>query len=126
MFTHIDHIAISVKDRQKSIDFYEKYFGFKKYYEHDVPGIPDIEKVVYLKLGKTILELEHWKNDKINSGYHFCLISDDFDSDYDRLVKAGIPVISKPHIPSPRTPLENGWKRVVFQGPDKEYIEFRG
>jgi lactoylglutathione lyase len=45
MFTHIDHIAISVKDRQTSIDFYEKYFGFRKYYEHDVPGVPDIEKL---------------------------------------------------------------------------------
>ncbi len=28
MFTRIDHVAFSVKDRQKSIDFYEKNFGF--------------------------------------------------------------------------------------------------
>jgi len=33
MFTHIDHIAISVKDRKRSIEFYEKNFGFKKYFE---------------------------------------------------------------------------------------------
>jgi lactoylglutathione lyase len=33
----MDHIASNVKDRAKSIQFYEEYFGFKKYYEHDVP-----------------------------------------------------------------------------------------
>ena len=126
MFTHIDHVAISVKDREKSIEFYEKNFGFKKYFEHDVPGIPEIEKVVYLKLGNTILELEHWTNKKINSGSHFCLISDNFDEDYSKLVVAGVPIVAKPHIPSPRTPEEKGWKRVVFKGHDDEYIEFRG
>lgn len=44
MFTRIDHVALSVKDREKSIDFYEKHFGFKKYYEHDVPGVSDLER----------------------------------------------------------------------------------
>ncbi len=126
MFTHIDHIAISVKDRKKSIEFYEKNFGFEKYFEHDVPGVPEIEKVVYLQLGETILELENWTNKKVNSGYHFCLISNDFDADYNRLIKAGVPVVTKPHITSPRTPREKGWKRVVFKGPDDEHIEFRG
>lgn len=73
-----------------------------------------------------MLEFEHWTNGKENKGYHFCLISDDFEADYQRLKEAGIPVITKPHIPEPRTPQETGWKRVVFQGPDGEMIEFRG
>ena len=126
MFTHIDHIAISVKDRKKSIEFYEKNFGFKEYFEHDVPNVSELEKVVYLKLGDTILELEHWISHKVNSGYHFCLISDDFEADYERLIKAGVTVISAPHDPSPRVPKEKGWKRAVFQGLDGEAIEFRG
>ena len=126
MFTRIDHVAFSVKDRQKSIDFYEKNFGFKKYFEHDVPGVPNLEKVVYLQLGDTVLELEHWTNEKENQGCHFCLISDDFDSDYQWLKNAGIPVVAEPHIPEPRILKEKGWKRVVFQGPDGELIEFRG
>lgn len=50
MFRRIEHIAFNVKDREKSIDFYEKHFGFK----HDVP-VPAIEKIVYLKLGDTVL-----------------------------------------------------------------------
>ncbi len=126
MFTHIDHVAISVKDRKKSIEFYEENFGFKQYFEHEAPGVPALEKVVYLKLGATVLELEHWTNNKVNSGCHFCLISDDFEGDYNKLVAAGVPVISEPHIPSPRVPEETGWKRVLFQGPDGEHIEFRG
>lgn len=126
MFTRIDHVAIAVKDRQKSIDFYEKNFGFQKYYEHDVPGVENLLKVVYLKLGDTVLEFEHWEEGKENKGFHFCLISNDFDADYQRLVDAFVPVITKPHIPEPRTPQEEGWKRVVFEGPDGELIEFRG
>lgn len=126
MFTRIDHVAFSVKDRQKSINFYEKNFGFKKYFEHDVPGVANLEKVVYLQLGDTVLEFEHWTQGKENKGYHFCLISDDFDADYQKLKNAGIPIVIEPHIPDPRTPEEKGWKRVVFKGPDGELIEFRG
>lgn len=126
MFKRIDHVAFAVKDRQKSIDFYEKYFGFRKYFEHDVPGIPEIEKVVYLQLGDTVLEFEHWTKEKKNSGFHFCLVSNDFDADYQRLKNAGVSVVTEPHIPTPRVPQEIGWKRVVFKGPDGELIEFRG
>lgn len=126
MFTRIDHVAFSVKDRARSIAFYEENFGFRKYFEHDVPGMPEIKKVVYLQLGDTVLEMEQWTIETENKGYHFCLISDDFDADYARLAAAGIPVVKEPHIPSPRTPQEVGWKRVVFQGPDGELIEFRG
>lgn len=126
MFKRIDHVAFTVKDRQKSIEFYEKNFGFTKYFEHDVPGVPGLEKVVYLRLGDTVLEFEHWPHGKENSGYHFCLISDDFDADYQRLKDAGVSVETEPHIPSARTPKEVGWRRIVFKGPDGESIEFRG
>ena len=126
MFKRIDHVAFTVKDRQKSIDFYEKHFRFRIYFEHDVPGVPEIEKVVYLKLGDTVLEFEHWTKEKEKSGFHFCLISDDFDTDYQRLKNVGVPIVAEPHIPSPRVPEEIGWKRVVFKGLDGELIEIRG
>lgn len=126
MFKRIDHVAISVKDRVKSIEFYEKNFGFKRYYEHDVPGVNELLKVVYLKLGDTVLEFEHWSGDKPNKGYHFCLISDNFDEDYKKLKEEQIPIVTDVHIPEPRTPEEIGWRRVVFMGPDGEMIEIRG
>lgn len=125
MFKRIDHIAFTVKDRFKSINFYEEHFGFKKYYENDVP-VPAIEKIVYLKLGDTVLELIHMPTDVTNQGFHFCLESDNFDQDYMRLKNAGIPVDTEPHPAGARESREEGWRRVVFIGPDGELIEFRG
>ena len=127
MFKRIDHIAFTVKDRAKSIHFYEEYFGFKKYFEHDVP-FPAVEKIVYLKLGDTVLEMMHLTtgSGSADQGFHFCLESDNFDEDYARLVNAGIPVDTEPHLVEAREPREEGWRRVVFVGPDRELIEFRG
>lgn len=125
MFRRIDHVAFAVKDRTKSIKFYEDHFGFKKYNEHDVP-VPAIEKIVYLKLGDTVLELLHIPNGLQGQGFHFCLESDDFDADYSRLKNAGIPIDTEPHPTGAREPREQGWRRVVFIGPDGELIEFRG
>jgi len=125
MFKRIDHIAFTVKDRTKSIQFYEENFGFSKYYEHDVP-MPTIEKIVYLKLGDTILELIHMPNGSTIQGYHFCLESDSFEEDYNNLKNAGIPVDTEPHPAGAREAKEEGWRRVVFVGPDGELIEFRG
>lgn len=125
MFKRIDHIAFIVKDREKSIKFYEENFGFKKYNEHDVP-VPVIEKIVYLKLGDTVLELVHMPNGPVNQGFHFCLESDSFDEDYKRLKAKGIPIDTEPHPAGAREHGEEGWMRVVFLGPDGEQIEFRG
>lgn len=125
MFKRIDHIAFTVKDREKSIQFYEENFGFKKYTENDVP-VPIIEKIVYLKIGDTILELIHMPNGSIGHGFHICLESDSFYEDYSRLKNAGISISMEPHPAGAREPKENGWHRVVFIGPDGEEIEFRG
>lgn len=125
MFKRIDHLAFYVKDREKSINFYEKHFGFKKYHEHDVP-VPTIEKIVYLKLGDTVLELIHMPNGPKSQGFHFCLESDNFDEDYNRLKNSGIPIETKPHKAGAREAGEENWQRVVFVGPDGEQIEFRG
>lgn len=124
MFQRIDHVALTVQDRDKSVQFYEG-FGFEKYYENDVP-IPAIQKIVYLKLGDTVLELIHMPGGPANQGFHFCLESDDFDADYTRLKEAGIPVDSEPHPAGAREPGEEGWRRAVFTGPDNEAIEIRG
>lgn len=124
MFQQIDHIAFNVKDRNKSIDFYEKYFGFNKYYENDVP-VQSIEKIVYLKLGDTDLVIINMPNSEKIQGFHFCLESDNFDEDYECLKQAGIPIQMEPHPAGTREFGEKGCRRVVFIGPDGEEIEFR-
>jgi len=125
MFQRIDHIAFNVKDREKSIKFYEKNFGFEKYFDHDVP-VQMIEKIVYLRLGDTVLELIHIPEGAENNGYHFCLTTNDFDNDFQFLKDSGVEVIQEPHHTSPRVAKEEGWKRAVFRGLDGEQIEIRG
>ncbi len=127
MFKRIDHVAFTVKDMDKSVNFYEEYLGFKKYYEHGVP-VPTVQKIAYMKLGDTILELIHMPggSGSADQGFHFCLESDDFDGDYSRLKSAGIPVDTEPHLVEAREAREEGWRRVVFTGLDGELIEFRG
>ena len=125
MFKRIDHVAFMVHDRAKSVSFYETHFGFSKYSEHDVP-VPAIEKIVYLKLGDTVLELIHMPGRPTIQGFHLCLESDNFDADYARLRNAGIPIETEPHPAGAREPREEGWRRAVFRGPDGEAVEIRG
>ncbi|MEG0364095.1 MAG: VOC family protein [Erysipelotrichales bacterium] len=126
MFKRIDHVAFKVKNRAKSIAFYEDNFGFTKYYEHDVPGMDEIKKVIYLKLGDTVLEFEEWDTDFSNEGYHFCLESDSFDEDIKRLLANNVEMIAPPHTPEVREKREEGWQRVLIRGLDNETIEIRG
>jgi lactoylglutathione lyase len=122
MFKRIDHIALHVADLDRSIRFYEHHFGFKKYFQHAATGGMQI---AYLKLGDTVLELTH-KTDGAMSGFHFCLETDNFVGTVERLQEQGVPLIRAPHDTAAREPREEGWRRVVFGGPDGEQIELRG
>ena len=122
MFSRIDHVALDVSDIDRSIEFYETLFGCKHYYERkSAAGF----RIAYLRSGDTVLELVHRDAGGMN-GFHFCFESDDFDGDVARMKEAGIPVLTEPHGTDAREPREEGWRRVVFQGPDGEAIEFRG
>lgn len=122
MFRRIDHIAINARDLAASIAFYETHFGFELYSEHGTPrGI----RIVYLRLGDTVLELVGHSSAP-PEGFHFCLETDDFDGAVARLTEAGVAIHTPPHDTPPRVPREAGWRRVVFSGPDGEQIELRG
>jgi lactoylglutathione lyase len=122
MFKRIDHVAIHVKDLGRSVEFYEKHFGFKQYFQHTATGGMQI---AYLKLGDTVLELTH-KSDGAMAGFHFCLEADNFDQTVDALQNQGVQLLRAPHETPAREPREAGWRRVVFAGPDGEQIELRG
>jgi len=122
MFQRIDHVAIHVSDLERSVAFYETHFGFKKYFQHAATGGLQI---AYLKLGDTVLELTH-KTDRAMLGFHFCLETDDFDAAVSQLQQDGVTLVRPPHDTAAREPRENGWRRVVFAGPDGEQIELRG
>ena len=122
MFKRIDHVALHVRDLEGSVGFYEKHFGFKKYFQHAASGGMQI---AYLKLGDTVLELTH-KTDGAMTGFHFCLETDSFDATVARLEENGVEMLRAPHQTAAREPREQGWRRVVFAGPDGEQIELRG
>lgn len=121
-FTRIDHVALDVSDLETSAAFYQKHFGFERYNDYTTPtGL----NIAYLKLGGTVLELVGESRGAM-TGFHFCLITDDFDAAVSTLKQAGLPVVTEPHPTGAREPGEEGWRRVVFGGPDGEHIEFRG
>jgi len=122
MFKRIDHVALDVADIDRSVAFYEEHFGCKPYYEQ-LTG--DGLKIVYLRSGDTVLELVNRDSGGMN-GFHFCFETDEFDIEFKRLKKAGIRVLTAPHATDARETREQGWRRVVFAGPDGEAIEFRG
>ena len=122
MFKRIDHVAIHVKDLDRSVGFYEQHFGFRKYFQHAATGGMQI---AYLKLGDTVLELTH-RSDGAMAGFHFCLETDNFDETVEKLKSQGVPLLRAPHDTAAREPREAGWRRVVFGGPDGEQIELRG
>ena len=122
MFKRIDHVAIHVSDLDRSVAFYEQHFGFKHYFRQTGGGGLQI---AYLKLGDTVLELTH-HTDGAMSGFHFCLETDNFNETVERLQARWRQILRAPHDTAAREPRENGWRRVVFAGPDGEQIELRG
>ena len=122
MFKRIDHVAIHVADLGRSVQFYERHFGFKHYFQHAAGnGL----QIAYLKLGDSVLELTHHSEGAMQ-GFHFCLETDNFIETVEKLQKDGVKLVRAPHDTAAREPRENGWRRVVFGGPDGEQIELRG
>ncbi len=121
-YQRIDHTALHVSDLEASKTFYATHFGFETYYEHSVPAGFGI---AYMRLGDTVLELTG-RPDPAVSGFHFCLETDDFETAVAGLKAAGVKLHTEPHGTAAREPREDGWRRVVFLGPDGEQVEIRG
>lgn len=100
--TGIAHIAITVKDMKKSLDFYTRVLGFKKAFAIPEPqtGAPWIE---YLYLGGgQFVELFYngtkdnpWSGD-LRGFNHLCLQVDDIHSVVERLKKEGAEITDGP------------------------------
>ena len=121
-FSRIDHVALEVADLERSVRFYRDNFGFVLYSDQTTPtGL----RIFYLKLGGTVLELMG-RQASTMGGFHFCVMTDDFDKAVAALTRAGIRTLMQPHSISAREPGEEGWRRAVFEGPDGEQVEIRG
>lgn len=128
MIKRIDHTTITVRDLQVSIDFYTKLLRFTV--DHEM-WIPDSRlRIVFLRLGDTILELfgcSEIRGEMVSEvneivGYkHICLLVDSVDKEYKRLVDAGVKFRIQP------TTVQ-GQVRIAFlkdpDGLDIELIEY--
>ena len=100
----------------------KEHFGFEDHYRQVTPsGI----QIAYLKLGDTQLELVG-RHDQAVGGFHWCMETDDFDGAVAELKEKQVELHTPPHPTDAREPREEGWRRVVFKGPDGEQIELRG
>lgn len=125
MINRLDHVAISVRDLDRSIEFYAKHFGLDPYAVHRRP-VGRLQAIAYLRSPQGIVELMHAPDGHTGEGFHFCFVTDDFDVAFARLTSEGVPVKSVPHPTTAREPGEEGWLRCVFSGPDGEEVELRG
>ena len=123
MFKRIDHVAIHVADLDRSVEFYERHFGFKHYFRQTASGGLQIG---YLKIGRYRARTDapqRWRHGR------FPLLPGDRQFQRSRrasLQRDGVKLLRAPHDTAAREPRENGWRRVVFAGPDGEQIELRG
>ena len=93
-FYHCNH---SVLDIDRSVAFYEKFFGLKKY--RDITAYEGSLRLVFMRDSRTEFRLElTWNRDHIqpyNLGereFHVAFYSDNFEKDLEQHKEAGIVV----------------------------------
>ena len=128
--TGFSHIGLSVKDIEKSIDFYTNVLGFECYYRVVNHGIP----LAFLRLGPLVLELIRFPEDGSDLGVpsyqerkfdgpvdHICLYGTNLEDLLEALVRLGIPVTTEKPLEHPD--VFDGTSCIFFRGPDNESIE---
>jgi lactoylglutathione lyase len=124
MIKRIDHTAITVRNLERSIDFYTRLLGFSIHREMWLPE--EKLRIVFLRLGDTILELfgvpeirgEMISNVNEVVGYkHIALLVDNVDEEYERLARAGV------SFNLPPTTIQDTVRIAFFNDPDGMDIE---
>lgn len=123
MITGIGHLAITVKDMEKSLDFYTRVLGFKKVFEINSPesGAPWI---VYVQMAeRQFIELFYggktdnvW-NTALRGCNHICFEVDDIHKTAKQIEDAGYKLDKQP-----KFGCDNNWQCWVTD-PDGVRIE---
>ena len=123
MLTGMTHLALTVKDMEKSVDFYCRVLGLKKAFELAAPntGAPWI---VYLHLkDKQFVELFYngiqdnpWKQG-LRGFHHICFEVDDIHKTAEQIKNAGYEVDREPEMG-----VDKNWQCWVID-PDGVHVE---
>jgi catechol 2,3-dioxygenase-like lactoylglutathione lyase family enzyme len=138
MFKQMDHVAMSVKDMEKTIAFYRDVIGIEKVYDREFEkpmarllGIPRAHaRIVHMKLGDFFLELFHYRTpegrepapDWLQSDHgltHIGFMVEDFWGTYRHLTDHGVTFMGEP------VEFRPGVYVAYFQGVEHEVCEIR-
>jgi len=116
-----NHIALSVKDVDRSADFYKKVLNL-----NEITNKTHVEGIRWLSLGegKELHLISILKEDvTINKALHFALTTSDFDSFIKVLDEMKISYSDWPGTPQRINMRADGIKQIFFQDPDCYWIE---
>ncbi|MDP2362238.1 MAG: VOC family protein [Ignavibacteria bacterium] len=116
-----NHLALSVKDVDRSAEFYKKVLNL-----NEITNKTKIDSIRWLSMGEgkelhliSILK----ENVTINKALHFALTTFDFDAFIKTLDKLKISYSDWPGIPQKINIRADGIKQIFFQDPDGYWIE---
>jgi methylmalonyl-CoA/ethylmalonyl-CoA epimerase len=114
----LEHVAIAVKDIDKSMAMLESVFGFKLDYREQV----GTTKLAMYPVGETFIEfvqtvapdsrIAKWIGEKGDSIYHLCFEVEDIDEALAELKQKGVALLDE----TPRT--GHGGSRIAFLDPE--------
>ncbi|WP_298521100.1 VOC family protein [uncultured Kordia sp.] len=116
-----NHIALSVKDVDKSVNFYQKVFQFK-----EIPNTASNSKTRWLAMGNNKqLHLIPRPDAEIktNKAVHFALATANFNAFVAFLKEINIPYSDWRNTPNKDYVRKDGIQQVYFQDPDGYWIE---
>ena len=116
-----DHLALSVKDVNRSAEFYKSVLHLK-----EITNRTEVEGVRWFSLGegKELHLVSVLKEDVIlNKAVHFALTTDDFDPIVKILESMNIVYSDWPGTPNKITIRADGIKQIYFEDPDGNWVE---
>ncbi len=99
MIKELNHFGIVVRDLDASLAFYQKAFGAVIVFQSLIPASQT--DVVYLQIGGGLIELLHPRTPADTETFgitHIAFLTDDLDTDYERLVANGADGLVAPRV----------------------------
>lgn len=118
---HFNHIALSVKDVDQSVEFYQKVFEFE-----EIQNTASNSKTRWLSIGEGrqlhLIPRPDFEI-RVNKAVHVAFSTPEYDSFVRRLVELDLPYSDWLDTPSRGYIRQDGIKQVYFQDPNGYWLE---